>query len=126
MLAIGRGPRDFRYGSLGDGQPQRLRRIVLKQHLGFPVGEAVRAHHLRKAGHSCARRQAHSSSSRRSALPGRTPVPPSIAGCCLPSRPGSPIAGLLVEQCGELLRRQDCGPSQAMSCGVMVRLTCRE
>ena len=45
MLAIGRGPRDFRYGSLGDGQPE------------LPVGEAVRAHHLRKAGHSCARRQ---------------------------------------------------------------------
>ena len=36
----------------GDGQPQRLRRIVLKHHLEFPVGEAVRAHHLRKGAYA--------------------------------------------------------------------------
>src|SRR5215831_5670123 len=35
-----------------DGQPQRLRWIVLKHHLEFSVGEAVRAHHLRKGAYA--------------------------------------------------------------------------
>src|SRR5215813_11361998 len=41
MLAIGAGPAISDTVLWGGWQPQRLRRIVLKHHLEFPVGEAV-------------------------------------------------------------------------------------